>query len=89
MEEKGVKEMMELIAGLKALAMVGKKAFADGKLNIADAPLLSELFEKQAMLVAAFSGLGELKLEAKDMEISEAVMVVEALLMAVKEVKEA
>lgn len=87
-ETKGIKEMLELVAGLKELALVGRLALKDGKLNLADLSLLPVMLAKHEVLVAAFAGLGELKAEAKDINAAEALSVVEAFLLAAKEVKE-
>ena len=88
-ESKGIKEMLELIAGLKEFAIIGREAFKDGKINLADLALLPILLQKQEALVAAFSGLGEIDDEVKDISAAEAMSVIEALLKAAKEVKEA
>jgi hypothetical protein len=88
-ESKGVKEMLELIEGLKQLVLVGKAVMKDGKVDMSDLPSLSLLLGKQAELVAAFQGLGELKEEAKDIDLAEAQVVVLALIAAAKEVKAA
>lgn len=88
-ESKGVKEMLELIEGLKQLVLVGKAVMKDGKIDMSDLVHLSALMAKQAELIAAFQGLGELKDEAKDIDLAEAQVVVLALIAAAKEVKAA
>ena len=86
---KGVKEILELIAGLKEVAKLGKLALKDGKINLEDLALLSQLLVKQQVLVAALDGLGELGAEVKDLSLDEAVQLIQALVDAAKEVKEA
>lgn len=88
-EQKGVKEMLELIEGIKQLLLVGKAVMKDGKVDMSDLSHLSVLMAKQAELVAAFQGLGDIKAEAKDIDLAEAQQVVLALIAAAKEVKEA
>lgn len=88
-ESKGIKEMLELIEGLKQLLLVGKAVMKDGKIDMSDLVHLSGLMAKQAELVAAFQGLSELKEEAKDIDLAEAQEVILALLAAAKEVKAA
>jgi hypothetical protein len=88
-EAKGVKEILELIEGLKQLVLVGKAVMKDGKIDMSDLVHLSALMSKQAELVAAFQGLAELKEEAKDIDLAEAQQVILALLAAAKEVKAA
>jgi len=87
--EVGTKELMELIQGLKELALIGKLANADGKIDMADLSLLPVLLSKQKVLVDAFTGLGNLSLEAKDLSFDEAAEVVQSLLDCAKEVAKA
>lgn len=89
MAEKGVKEILEFIEGLKELILVGKAVMKDGKVDMSDLAALSVLLGKQEKLVAAFTGLSELKDEAKDIDLAEAQQVVMALIAAAKEVKAA
>ena len=88
-EQKGVKEILEFIEGLKELILVGKAVMKDGKVDMADLAALSVLLGKQEELVAAFQGLSEMKDEAKDIDLAEAQQVVLALIAAAKEVKAA
>jgi hypothetical protein len=88
-EQKGVKELLELVAGLKEVALIGKQALKDGKIDLNDLSLLSQLLVKQQVLVAAFEGLGQVVDEAKDLSLDEAMNLIKALLDAAKEVKDA
>jgi hypothetical protein len=88
-EQKGVKELLELVAGLKEVALIGKQALKDGKIDLNDLALLSQLLVKQQVLVAAFEGLGEVGAEVKDVSLDEAMLLIKALLDAAKEVKDA
>jgi hypothetical protein len=88
-EQKGVKELLELVAGLKEVALIGKQALKDGKIDLSDLSLLSQLLVKQQVLVAAFEGLGEVGAEVKDVSLDEAMLLIKALLDAAKEVKDA
>jgi hypothetical protein len=88
-EMKGIKEILELIAGLKEVAKLGKAALKDGKIDLNDLALLSQLLVKQQVLVAALDGLSELGPEVKDLKLDEAMQLVQALVDAAKEVKEA
>lgn len=85
----GIKEILELIAGLKELALVAKLALKDGKVDLNDLSLLPALLAKQKELTDALSGLGELGVEVKDLTVDEGLAVVTALVQAAKEVKEA
>lgn len=89
MEQKGIQQIMELIAGLKALGLAGRAVMKDGKISVADLAVVPKLLEQQQVLVAAFLGLGELKDEVKNVSGDEAVQIVAALFAAAKEIKEA
>lgn len=89
MEQKGIQQIMELIAGLKALGLAGRAVMKDGKISVADLAVVPKLLEQQQVLVAAFMGLGELKDEVKNVSGDEAVQIVAALFAAAKEIKEA
>lgn len=84
---KDVKNILELIAGLKELALLGKAVMKDGKVDLADLALLSGLLAKQQVLQAALEGLSELDEEAKDLTLDEGLSIVQALVQAAKEVK--
>lgn len=86
---KGVKEILELIAGLKEVALLAKLSLKDGKIDMADLPLLMQLLNKQKVLSDALTGLGEVVGEAKDLTVDEGILIVQAIMQAGKEVKEA
>jgi dihydrodipicolinate synthase/N-acetylneuraminate lyase len=86
---KGVKEMLELIAGLKEVAKLGKLALKDGKIDLNDLALLSQLLVKQQVMIDALQGLGDVGDEVKDLSLEEAMQLIQALVDAAKEVKNA
>lgn len=88
--EKGVKEMLELIAGMKEVALIAKqvqKSESSGMQKVLEA--VAALAAKQAVLVAAVEGVADVPGEAKDLTLDEAMQVVSALVEAAKEVKAA
>lgn len=87
--EKGIQEMLELIAGLKELALAGKAVAKDGKISLDDLAVLAALMPKTDILMAAFTGLGDVGDEVKDLSLDEAMVVITALVDAAKEVKAA
>jgi hypothetical protein len=87
--EKGIKELLELIAGVKELALVGKAVMKDGKISVEDLAALSGLLSKQEILIAAFQGAADVPEEVKDLTLDEAMEIVTALVTAAKEVKSA
>lgn len=70
-EAVGIKETMEMLDGLKLLAIETKKVLADGKVNVADLPILIELLQQLNVLTAAVAGAGQIPAEAKDLSADE------------------
>ncbi len=87
-EEKGIKETLELIEGLKALAIATRAVLKDGKLNAADLPVLLDLSKKYQVLVDAVAGVKDVVPEVKDLNTTELAALGAALLDAFKAVKE-
>lgn len=86
-QEHGVKELLELVAGLKEVAVLAKKALADGKIDLADLGLLAEVLAKQQVLMDAAQGLDLLDDEIKNLNLDEAMEVISALVAALKEIR--
>jgi len=86
---KGIKELLELVAGLKDVGILVKQVLKDGKVTMADLALLPTLIAKQAELTAALEGLGEAGNELKDLTLDEGLQLVGALVQAAKDVKAA
>lgn len=70
-EAVGIKESLELLDGLKILAIDVKKVFADGKVSIADLPVAMELLGQLGTLTAAIQGVDQILVEAKDLSAEE------------------
>ncbi len=85
----GVKELLELVAGLKELIILGKHVLKDGKVDFGDLTLVGELLTQQRLLLDAFTGLSALEAEVKDLGLDEIKQVIQALMDAVKEVEAA
>jgi hypothetical protein len=84
---QGIKELLELVAGLKELALAAKVVLKDGKVNAEDIGALMLLLQKQEVVLAALSGLDKLDDECKDLSGDEVVQVVSALIQAGKAYK--
>lgn len=80
-------EILEFLAGVKEVALFAKAIAKDGKVDLSDLGHLMGLIQKQAVLVAAFEGLGNIDL--KSMSLDDALEVVTALIVGAKEVKAA
>lgn len=73
---KDLKEVKELFAGLMVLVEDYKAAMADGKISIADLPVLAKLSSQVGVIVAAVEGLDQVPAELKDLTADEAKEVV-------------
>ena len=89
MEQKGIKEVMELLAGLEVVAVAAKKALADGKVNLEDAKVLFDLIDKLAVLVEAVKGADQIPAEVKDLTGEELQAIAAKVLQVVASVKAA
>lgn len=78
--EKGIKELLELLEGVKTLALDGKKVMADGKVNLADLPVAMELLNQFDVLSAAVKGADQIPGEFKDLSIGEIEQIVAKVL---------
>lgn len=71
-EVVGIKEIVELLEGVKLLGINGKKVMADGKVDFSDFPVVLELLKQYATLVEAVKGLDQVPAEVKDLSADEA-----------------
>lgn len=71
MEAKSIKESLELLEGIKKLAVGVKKIAADGKVSMADLPVALGLLQEVPALVAAVSGADQVIPELKDLSQEE------------------
>lgn len=67
----GIKETLEVIAGLKVLGEFVAKVGADGKVNTKDVPHLISLVKNAGTLSEAVKDAGEVKAEAQDLTQEE------------------
>ncbi len=67
----GIKESMELLEGVKVVGVIVKKALADGKVNLADLPLLMGAVPKLSLILEASKGTELIVAEIKDMDAAE------------------
>lgn len=72
----GIKEISEVLEGVKVLGVAGKKILADGKISVADLPEAMALVSKAQMIVAAVEGIEGVLPEAKDLDSEEAAAIV-------------
>jgi hypothetical protein len=89
MAEKGIKEIVELLDGVKVLAIEAKQALADGSIGMGDLKELLDLFSNVGVLTAAVQGVGEIPSEIKDLSGEEAQALVGKVLELAQAVKAA
>lgn len=84
-----IKESMELLEGLKLLAIESKKLMADGKVNLGDLPVLLDLVQNVGVLAAAVQGADQVGAELKELSSEELQKLGEKVLEIVAAVKAA
>lgn len=87
--QKSIKEISEVLDGLKIIGVAGAKVLADGKLSVTDVPALIELAKNHGILVEAVKGADQVVPEAKDLDMSELAVIGAKALEIVKAVKSA
>ncbi|MNJ94797.1 hypothetical protein D3C87_125000 [compost metagenome] len=86
-ETKGITELLELIAGLELVAVSAKEILKDGKIGVEDMAVLVKLAAQVDVIVKAIEGVKEIPAEAKDIDMAEAVAIVQRLYAAVAKVQ--
>lgn len=75
-EAKSIKEILELLEGVKLLGVAGKKVFADGKVDMNDLSIALGLLQNLKVLSDAVAGVDQVIEEAKDLSADEANQIV-------------
>lgn len=83
-----VKNILEVIAAIKLLGISVKEIAKDG-ITIDDLPKALELLKKYEVILNAVDDVKLVIDEAKDIDTTEAVLVVTSLMDAIKSIKEA
>lgn len=82
-----LKEIRELMTGLKVIAVFITRVLNDGKIGIDDTIHLMQLMSNQGSLIAAIQGISEVPAEVKSIELEQAGQLVIELIKAIAEVK--
>ena len=85
----GIKEIKELLEGLKLLGVVGAEVMADGQINSSDIGAITKLLTNAGVLVEAVKGIKEIPAELKDLDQSELLELGTILYQMVVEIKAA
>lgn len=86
---KGVKELLEAIKACEDIIEAVKMVMKDGKIDMSDLAVLKDLAAKQAEILDGVKGLGEIPAEVKDLDLAEAMVVVNELVAAIRRYKAA
>lgn len=86
-EKTGIKEIKEVLEGAMLLVSTYKSAMKDGKIDLADLPVLVTLATESKKLVDAVDGFQKCGEELKDLDAEEAVQLVKDLYALVQSVK--
>jgi UDP-N-acetylglucosamine enolpyruvyl transferase len=90
MEEKlGINETLQVLDGAKELAVFAATILKDGKVNLADLPALVELAKKFDVFKDAVTGAEKVLAEAKDVDATEATVLVAKVFEIVAAIKAA
>jgi hypothetical protein len=87
MEEKGIKETLELLGGLQVVAVMADKILEDGKISVSDLQVLLGLLANVSVLNKAVKGVNQIPAEIKDLSAEESEQVIAKVLelaMAIK-----
>lgn len=78
-EKKGLKEINEVFDALDVLASAGGKVYKDKKIDMADLPVLIDVAVQAKKFLDAADGFNKAVAEAKDLDASEQLAVVNRL----------
>jgi hypothetical protein len=85
----GTEKIEQIADALKKVVIAGKKISADKKIDMNDLPHALALIPELPAIVAAISEIESAWAEAKDIDVAEAVALIQAIHGKVKEVEKA
>lgn len=88
-QKLGTEKLEALLTDLKELVVVAKKIEADGKVDATDLATVITLLPKLPGMISDIKAVAEAVAEAKDLEVSEIVTLVQKIASLVKEVEQA
>lgn len=88
MEQKGIKELSELLAAVEIIGVAVKKVMKDGKVDFSDAQIVVELGSQFPTLIAAVEGIKEIPAEVVEIDSVEAIELVTKLYAIAKKIQE-
>ena len=85
---KDVKNIIEVLDAVEAVAIPVKQALKDG-LDITDLAKLLEIVKKHEVILAAIDNIGDISEELKDIEATEAAIIAAKVIALIKALKAA
>lgn len=82
-----MKEVKELMEGLKHLAVFVARVARDGKVDLTDMVHVMQLLNNQAVLMGAIQGITDVPKELKGIDLDQAGRLMIELITAIKDVK--
>lgn len=89
MSKKGVESIEQVKESLKKLVIAGKKISADGKIGIDDVAHVIALASEFPAMLDSFKKFGEAFEEIKDVDVNEAIALIQSFHKAIKEIEAA
>lgn len=89
MEKLGVEKIEALAEALKKIVIAGKKISADGKIGIDDLSILIALAPEASSIIEAIKNVGDAWGQAKDIDVAEAIQLIQAIHSKIKEIEAA
>lgn len=86
-QKLGLQQVIELMKGLKLVAVVAKQVAADGKVGIDDLQSLVTLAKSFDVILAAVKGVDQVVPELKDLDEAEVMQLIGEIFIIVKELK--
>ena len=83
----GVEKIEAVAESLKKLVIAGKKISADKKIGIEDLGVIVGLASDAPKIIESFSDLGEAFAEVKDIDVAEAIVLIQAISKKIKEIE--
>ena len=85
----GTEKIEAILDNVKVLVIAGKQIKADGKVDLSDLPYVIALLPKLGKFIEDFKAVGEAFEEGKDIDIAEAVSLIQKIHAKIKEVEAA
>jgi hypothetical protein len=83
----GVEKIEAVAESLKKLVIAGKKISEDKKVGLEDLGVIVALASEAPKIIESFSALGEAFAEVKDIDVAEAIQLIQIISKKIKEIE--